>query len=289
GACVGNRAGAFNIGQEGQVLIGAMLAVFVGLRMPGPPILVITISAVAGAVAGGLWAGVSSFLHRIRGVNVVVSTLLMSFIAVQLVSYVVSVPWLLQEPKTDASSTAANQSAIIPDDYRLPSFGQYPNLSINIGLIIAIVLTVVVALLLARSRWGFTIGMVGRNPLTAQHAGVRVALVSAAALMVSGACAGLAGAVVVEGAVYRLQPAVSNNFGWDGLLVALIARNRPMLAIPVAIVFGALRTGSAFLAATGVPVYLVNVVQSLLVFACVIAPALTFAQARLSKNAQETS
>jgi simple sugar transport system permease protein len=222
-------------------------------------------------------------------VNIVVSTLLMSFIAVQVVSYMVSVPWLLQEPKTDSTSTAANQSALLPTDYRLPSIGQYPDLSINTGLIIALVLTVVVAVLLARSRWGFSIGLVGLSPSAARHAGVRVAFAGAVALMISGACAGLAGAVVVEGSVFRLQPAVSNNIGWDGVLIALIARNRPMIAIPVAIVFGALRTGSAFLSATGVPVYLVNVVQSLLVLACVIAPALSFANTHLSKKVQSAS
>ncbi|MFD6882093.1 ABC transporter permease [Rhodococcus sp. NPDC060084] len=275
GAAVAGRAGVFNIGQEGQVLLGALGGTFVALFMAGPPLLVVPVGLLAGALLGGGLAGVSSLLHRWRGVNVVVSTLLLSFVAIQFVTFAVNTPWLLQEPVTTAGATASPQSAPIPAEYRLPAFGEYPGLVVGLGLVLAVALAIGTSLLLDRTRWGFRIRMLGLNPKSARHAGVRVGVVAATTLIASGAFAGLAGAVIVETMSPRLQPAVSNNFGWDGLLVALIARQRPLAAVPVAVAFGALRTGANFLASTGVPLFLVNVVQALLVLAFVIAPAIT--------------
>ena len=278
GACVSNRAGVFNIGQEGQLLIGAAAGCYVALHLALPGVLVLVASLVAAAIAGGVWAGASAVLHYRRGVNVVVSTLLLSFLAVQLVSYSVSVPWLLQAPRTSASSIASPESAQLPLGVRLPGWllanGGSGGLTIGGGLVLALALTVLLAVALGRSRWGFRLNMLGLNPMAARHAGVRAARLGGSALMLSGAFAGLAGGVILTGSVFRLQPALSNNFGWDGLLVALIARSRPVAAVPVAILFGALRSGSSFLAATGVPNYLVDVVQSLLVLAFVVPPAL---------------
>jgi simple sugar transport system permease protein len=280
GACISNRAGIFNIGQEGQLLLGAAAGCYVALHLALPGVIVMILSLLAAAAAGGVWAGASAVMNYTRGVNVVVSTLLMSFLAIQLVSYSVNVPWLLQEPRASASSTASPESALLPDSVRIPGFGNEPSLVINGGLILAIVLTAVLALLLRNSRWGFRLNMLGLNPLAARHAGVRASIWGGSSLMLSGAFAGLAGGVILAGQVFRLQPALSNNFGWDGLLVALIARSRPWAAVPVALLFGALRSGSSFLAATGVPNYLVAVVQSLLVLAFVVPPVLATVRSR---------
>ncbi|MFG2087121.1 MULTISPECIES: ABC transporter permease [unclassified Spirillospora] len=281
GTCVCVRAGVFNLGQEGQVLIGALAGAGVGLRLavPGPALLVIAL--VAAALAGGAWAGISSLMHRFRGVNIVVSTLLMTFLAQQLVSYAVNTPWLLQETRR-GNATVSPQSNRLPENGLLSSIGEYPGLQVNGGLLIALVLAVVIAVLIARSRWGFRLTMLGLNPRAARHAGVRVAALSGTALAVSGAFAGVAGAVLLASPVgtNRLQGGISNNIGWDGLLVALVARNRPLVAIPVALLFGVLRSGGGFLASTGVPHFLVDVVKSLLVLAFVVPPVLTEALRR---------
>jgi ABC-type uncharacterized transport system permease subunit len=275
GACVSARSGFFNIGQEGQVLIGALAGAWVALRLAitGPLLLVVTL--LAAALAGGAWAGLSSLMYRLRRVNVVVSTLLMTFLALQLVAYAVNTSWFLQESRL-GNATVSPQSNQLPHGALLGSIGRYPHLQINIGLIIAAVATVLIAIALTRTRWGFRLKMVGLNPLTAQHAGVRVAALGGVALAISGAFAGLAGAVLLTSPVgtNRLQPGMSNNIGWDGLLVALVARNRPLIAIPVAVLFGVLRSGGSFLAATGVPSYLVDVVKALLVLAFVAPPVI---------------
>jgi len=242
----------------------------------------------AAALGGAAWAALSALMQRFRGVNVAVSTLLMTFVAVQLVTFAVNTPWFLQETAQGSSGIASTTSNPLPGDGQLSSFGQYPGLRLNAGLFLALVAAVVVAVVLTRSRWGFRLRMLGLNPLTAKHAGVRVAALSGLALALSGAFAGLAGGVLLASPVgtNRLQPGLSHNVGWDGLLVALVARNRPILAVPVALLFGVLRAGGDFLAATGVPYFLVDVVKALLVLAFVAPPVLvdTIRRRRVSRS-----
>jgi general nucleoside transport system permease protein len=275
GASVCASAGTFNIGQEGQVLIGGLFGAWVGLRIavPGPMMIVVVMAAAA--VGGGLWAGLSALMSRFRGVNVVVSTLLMTFLAIQLVTFSVSTPWL-QESAQGSSGIADAQSNPLPANALLTDFGQYPSLQLNAGLFIALVAAVGAALVLTRSRWGFRVRMVGLNPLTAKHTGVRVGALGGLTLALSGAFAGLAGGLLLASPVSpnRLQPGLSDNVGWDGLLVALVARNRPLVAIPVAFAFAVLRAGGDFLTATGVPYFLIDIVKALLVLAFVAPPIL---------------
>jgi len=273
GSCICARAGVFNIGQEGQVLIGALAGAWAGLRLAlsGPVLLIVVLFAAA--VGGGAWAGLSALMYRWRGVNIVVSTLLMTFLAQQLIGYSVATPWFLQQSRGTKVVVAA-QSNQLPEAARLTSFGQYPNVMINLGLVLALVLTVLAAFAVARTRWGFRLKLVGLSPGAAQHSGIRIARMSGLALVLSGAFAGLAGAVLLASPVgtFRLQPGMSSNIGWDGLLVALVARNRPAFCVPVAVLFGVLRAGGSFLSATGVPFYLVDVVKALLVLALVVPP-----------------
>ncbi|WP_405553871.1 ABC transporter permease [Streptomyces canus] len=275
GACVCASAGTFNIGQEGQVLIGGLAGAWVGLRLalPGPMLVVVVM--IAAAVGGGAWAALSALMLRYRGVNVPVSTLLMTFLAIQLVTFAVSTPWL-QESAQGTSGIADAASNPLPANARLAGFGQYPSVQLNMGLFIALVAAVGVALVLSRSRWGFRVRMLGLNPLTAKHTGVRVAALGGFTLALSGALAGLAGGLLLVSPIgtNQLQAGLSDNFGWDGLLVALVARNRPLVAVPVSLVFAVLRAGGDFLSATGVPYYLVDVVKALLVLAFVAPPVL---------------
>ncbi len=147
-------------------------------------------------------------------------------------------------------------------------------------------LTAVIAFALARTTTGFRLRMLGLNPRTARRAGVSAALVGGTALVVSGATAGLAGAIWLTGGVPgdRFTSNMSSNIGWQGLLVALLARQRALLAIPMAFVFAILRTGSQFLSATGVDRRIADVVQAMLVLALLVPPAIQEIQRRRAKG-----
>ena len=272
GTCIAARAGLFNIGQEGQLLIGAVAGALIAIYVPGPGPVVLVLSMAGAAVAGALWAGIAVALYFLRSVPVVISTLLLVYIAAQVVFYAVTQSWLLQE-HGPMGAVAAPQSDLIREDAWLPRIGEYPGLNFSSTVIIALVLVAAVNVMLKRSTWGFRLKMLGMNRLAARRAGVSAVAFGGTALMLSGAFAGVAGGALLTGGNHRLQPGISENVGWDGLLVALVARENPVLAIPVAFFFGVLRAGGGFLAATGVPRYIVDVVTAVLVLAAVFPPA----------------
>jgi simple sugar transport system permease protein len=278
GAVICARAGIFNIGQEGQLLIGATAGAAIGLSSTGwPGGLMLALVLAGSALAGAAWAGIPAVLHYWRGVDVVISTLLLVFVAVQAVSFAVNRDYLLQETAVKGQILSP-QSDLLPEGVRLPRLGEYPGFTSGTGVFVALALTVAVAVLLRYGRWGFRLRMLGLNPVVARRAGVRAAALGGGALLLSGGFAGLAGGVMLTGSVFRIQPGLSDDVGWEGLLVALVARNHPLVAVPVAVFFGALRAGGGFLASTGVPRYLVSVVTALLVLAAVFPSA--YAEAR---------
>lgn len=271
GAVIASRGGIINIGPEGQLIFGAMFGAAIGLFAPGPGPLVLLLTLLGAAVGGGIWAGIAALLRYTRGIDIVISTLLLNFIAFEVVSFAVNRPWLLRETKSPGEITVP-QSDQLPPGVRLPRIGEFPDFNFGSGLFIAAVLVVVVTVMLFRSRWGFRLRMLGHNPKTAQRAGVSLVIVGGGALMLSGAFAGLAGGVMLSGSVFRIQAGFSNNVGFDGLLAALVARRQPLAAVPVAIFFGMLRSGGTFLSAAGVPRFLVDVVRALLVLAALFPP-----------------
>lgn len=286
GTIVTVRAGFFNIGQEGQLTIGAMCAAFVALKVHPSGPLVLVLALVAGAAGGAVWAGIVALLKFWRGVDVVISSLLLIFVAGQVLSYALSTPRFLQERASGATLTESDQ---LSSKVQLPHFGQYPNFNFGTGLIIALVVALLLGTIATRTTWGYRLKVLGFNPIVARRIGVSAAVFGSAAIVISGACAGLAGSVMLTGQAYRITPTFSNNFGWNGLLVALVARNRPAVAVPVAFFFGALQAGGGFLETTGVPTDLVNIVEALLVLAAVFPPALMALKRYRLKRAEQVS
>ncbi len=285
GTCIAARAGLFNIGQEGQLLIGAAVFTTIALFMPGPGPLVLIVALIGGALGGAFWAGIAAVLYFWRGIPVVITTLLLVYISAQVVFYSVSQSWWLQE-HLPTGGVMAPQSDLLPEDRWLPHFGEYPGLNFASTIVIALVLTVIVTVMLRRSTWGFRLRMLGMNRSAARRAGVSALVFGGTALLLSGAFAGFAGAAMVGGGNHRMQPGISENSGWDGLLVALVARENPVLAVPVAIFFGMLRAGGGFLASTGVPRYIVDVVTAILVLAVVFPPAFRLYQRQIATRRQ---
>jgi simple sugar transport system permease protein len=298
GACIAFRAGLVNIGLEGQLTIGGLAGAAVGLALPFDGVLAILIILASAALGGALWVLLPAFLKYGRGVSEVVTTLLLNFVAFQLVSFMVNRSYLLQENVEDRFNLAPQpQSDRLPEGDRLPAVVEGLGYRLHVGIAVAVVLALVVAFLIVRSRWGLQLRTFGFNPRVAERVGVRPAVTGGGALLLAGAFAGLAGGFLLTGVVLRIQGGFSsgvyggfsNNYGWEGLLAALVARYRPLYAIAVAVFFGGLRAGGGFLAATGVSVTIVGVVQALVVLAVTVPAVLLQGreQARQRELAQE--
>ncbi len=281
GTIVNARAGLVNIGQEGQLLVGAAFATYVGTGLAGPGPIVIVALCIAGIVGGALWAGIAGALRYWRGVPEVLTTLLLVTVAAQAIGYGLKHEWLLLGDAGDRANR--NQvSDQLADDTRIPRITWFGN-EFPLTVFLAIGLAAIAAFVLARTVPGFRLRMLGQNPRTAQRAGVGATRYGMASMLVSGGFAGLAGATMLAGGDfgnYQLVPGFSTNIGWTGLLVALVARERAVSAIVVAFVFASLRTGSGFLAATGVERKIADVVQALLVLALLIPPAMLYIRER---------
>jgi len=281
GTIVSNRAGLVNIGQEGQLYLGAAFGAYVGTKLgwSGPAIVLLLLAA--SVVGGALWAGIAAGLRYTRNVPEVLTTLLLVTVAAQLVGYGLKNQWLLLAP-AEGRANRQQISETLPDDTRIPRISWFGN-EFPISAFVAVALAILVAAAMARTVWGLRLRVLGHNPRTAQRAGVAASRYGGGALLISGGFAGLAGGMMLAGGDfgnYTLVPGFPANIGWTGLLVALVSRQRASVAILIAFVFAALRTGSGFLAATGVERRITDVVQGLLVLALLIPPALLFLRQR---------
>jgi ABC-type uncharacterized transport system permease subunit len=250
------RCGVWNIGAEGQLLAGALCATAVATRaLPGAPaVLLLPAVVVAGAAGGALIGAVAGGLRATRGVNEVISTILLNFVAVQLVALAVQGP--LQEaagayPKSDALPLAA----------RLPAVGR-----LHAGVGVALALAFATQLLIYRSAFGFRLRAVGHAPRAARFAGISPERYGWLALALAGALAGLAGAFEVAGVTGTLYQGLSSGTGYIAIAVALLARLQPLAVIPSALFFGALEAGAgAMQREAGVPAVVTQMVQGLVV------------------------
>ncbi len=280
GTIIATRAGLVNIGQEGQVLLGAVFAAYFATRLPGPGPVVLVLSFFAAAIGGGLWAGIAAWMRVKRSVPEVLSTLLLVFISFPLVLLGLRHRSLLLD-RDDTRINHVNSGDQIPEDTLLPDLHLFGN-NIDSGIFLGVILAVALSWLLNRTLLGFRVRMLGLNPRAAQRFGVPSDRYLAGCLVASGAFAGVAGAVLLHGGASgdRVTGGMSNNFGWDGLLVALLARDKISRVVPMAFVFAMLRTGSSFLASTGVDRKMTNVVQALLVLALLLPAAIAALQSR---------
>ncbi len=281
GTIVSGRAGLVNIGQEGQLVMGASFAAYVGSRLGGPGPLALAVTLIAGVISGAIWAGIAGVLRYWRNVPEVLTTLLMTAVAANLMGYGLRQRWLLLAPA--AGRANRNQvSEPLRTDARLPRITIFGN-DFPISVLLALALALVMSVVLGRSIAGFRLRMLGRNPRTARRAGVSERRYGVGAMLVSGGFAGLAGGVMLAGGDFGNYQLVANfgaGIGFAGLLAALVARQRVLVLIFVAFVFGCLRTGSGFLRATGVSGRISDVVQGLLVLALLLPPAFLFVRQR---------
>jgi len=269
------RAGALNIGAEGQFYAGALAATWVGLAL-GPLVgqsggvlaRVAVLSAVLSAalVAGLLWAAAPVLLRLRFGVLEVISTLLLNFVAEALVS------WMVQGPLQESRHVYPQSDALLPVA-RLP---QLAGTRLHLGLLIALVLALLLWVFQRRTLAGFQLRATGENPLAAHvTGGVRIRRVFAWALLLSGGLAGLAGGVELTGTSYALFQNLSPGYGFTGIAVALLARLDPLGIVATGLLFAALEAGaSAMQRDAGVPAVAVYMVEATMIIAVLLSEAL---------------
>jgi general nucleoside transport system permease protein len=271
---VGFRAGLFNIGAEGQYLIGAVFAVFIGYALKLPPVVHAVFALLAGALGGALWASIPGYLKARLGAHEVINTIMMNFIAIQLTD------WLINNPMKDPGGPSVIRTPFIFSSAQIPQFRELlPSLfhtsdRLHLGFILAILAALFCWWLLWKTTVGFELRTAGSNPNAARYAGIRAESTVVMAMAISGALAGLAGAIEVQ-AVNRALPAFFQaGYGFDAIAIALLAQNHPFGVIPAGILFGALRTGSDVLQIrTGVSRHMVSIIQALILL-FVAAPAM---------------
>ena len=242
GISIAFRGGMINIGAEGQLFVGAIAATAFSLALGGvlPGWLVAILTMIVGALAGAAWGAVPGFLKARFDVNEILSTVMMNEIAVQLLIFLLSGPMI--DPEQVRMGTRVPQSSALPEDVWLGRLA--PPSQIHVGLFVAIGMAIVVYVLLWRTTLGYRIRAVGQNREASRYAGISVPRYLALSLILSGALAGLAGAVEVMGVTHRMVEGFAVGYGCSGIVVALFGRLHPIGAIPSSILFGALLVGA---------------------------------------------
>ena len=255
------RGGVFNVGAEGQFLVGAIAATAVALYGPEfNSVVLVPLCFLAGAALGAFWAAIAAILRTRFHVLEVISTIMLNFAAAYLVSYLVRGP--MQEPTHVYPQTAAiprpAELARLPGDTRL-----------HIGFVVALLAAGVAWWAMRSTAAGFRLRVTGANPDAASVAGrIDVRRVVFSAFAISGALAGLAGAIEVQGVTFALYENISPGYGYTAIAVALLARLDAALVVPAGILFGALEAGAAAMQRdAGVPSVVVSVIEATLILA----------------------
>lgn len=255
------RAGLVNIGGEGQIMIGAAAAggVALGLGDHVTGSAALLLMGAAGALAGAAWAAIAAVLRVVGNVNEAISTLLLNYVGADVLSYLVYGPW------RDAAGNGQPASRPLPAADSLPAL---PGLDAHIGFLLAVVITAAVAILLVRTRWGFSLRVVGGNREAARRSGLNVPLLVLGAMLAGGALAGLGGMIHFSGLEGQLRPGVAAGFGYTGFLASWLARHRPG---PVVLASGLLAVivvaGDSLQITSHLPGAAVNVLMALVLLA----------------------
>lgn len=251
----------FNIGAEGQLLVGAMAAGIAGTMLNLPAVINIPVVLLISMAAGMVWAFFPAALKQKAGVNVVISTIMFNYVGQYLVQYLILGPF--------KAEGAASATQAIADTAKLPKLLPAPYV-LNLGVVIALIAAVLVYLLLNRTSLGYEMCAVGLNKNASLTNGINVEKNMFLALLMSGALAGLAGGIEVTGTMGKVINGFSSNYGFSGIPVALMARNNPFAIIVTALLMGSMRSGSLMMqSSVGVSKNMVDIIQGLvIVFLC---------------------
>lgn len=256
------KCGLFNIGAEGQLIMGAIAAVWAGWAFTGlPPVLHVLITLVAGSLAGGLWAGIVGWLKAKVGSHEVINGIMMNYIALNLSNYLTMT--VLNE-QNKAFTYEIAQSARL---WRFAeAFVQFKYSRLNLGIVLALIAALVAYYILNKTVRGYEIRAVGYNPYAAEYGGINIAKNLVLTMVISGVFSGLAGAIQITGVQYRVNNLFGfTGYGFDGISVALVGNNNPIGVILSALLFGVLQKGGPNMQLNGIPKEIVGIIQGIII------------------------
>jgi ABC-type uncharacterized transport system permease subunit len=261
GVSIAFRAGFFNLGSEGQMIFGALAAALIALYLPGPALLKIIAAALGGIIAGGAWSALAGWLDARFNMNLIITTLLLNYIAALFAGYLVAYPLM---DKTGSAALA--QTRMLDKSLWLPKLFQ--GMSMHVGFIVAIALAILLYLFIKYTVMGYEIRMLGYNPLFASYGGIKRGKLMLVSMFASGGFAGLAGAIEVLGVQYRYVDGMVSapGYAWSGIMATLLSGSHPLGTAIAAILLAALQTGGMGVERnTNIPLEISSVIQSLLI------------------------
>ncbi len=277
GVLVALKAGQFNIGGEGQIYMGGLGSALVGLYVKGLPLVIhLPLGLLVGFLFGAVWGLIPGYLKAVRGINEVITTLLLNYVAQNLISYLVSGP-MIEPGAPSPFSPKLAQTAQLPTIL--------PQTQTHAGILIALIAAGILWLLFLRSPLGYQIETVGQNPIAARYAGLSVERTIMLVMAVAGGLAGLAGSSEVMGLKYRLFENFSGGYGFDAIAIAFLSRGSVPGVVFTSLFFGALRSGANVMQRTAdVPLTIVYAIQGLTVLFIAISLALEYKTPVTGKN-----
>lgn len=272
------KAGLFNIGGQGQLLLGAAFAAWAGFDFDLPAIIHIPFALILGGLAAMVLGAIAGFLKATRGTHEVISTIMLNFVAANFTEWLVSRdgPW-----KDPDGGALARTPAILPSA-EFPRIGELPT-----GFLVAVAAAVAIWWIVGRTTLGFEVQTVGANASAARYAGINVTRIIVIAMSISAFLAGLGGAIQTQGVIGRFEPGFNTGLGFDGITIALLARTNALAVVPAALLIGALDAGStAMQSRTNVEPEIINVIQAFILF-FVAAPSVVRWLLRLRDDVEE--
>ncbi|MDN5342063.1 ABC transporter permease [Oceanotoga sp. DSM 15011] len=255
----GFRAGVFNIGAEGQMAVGGIMATFVGINMGNvPAVIAIPLTMMAGILGGAVWASIAGILKAKTGAHEVISTIMLNWVAYHLSNYVVSGPL--------AVGQGVPKSPEIAQSAQLPPLLTVQASNVPSGILVAIVAAFVVYIVLQKTTVGYELKAVGYNPYAAEYGGISISKNIVLTMAISGGLAGLAGAIEVMCVYHRIFGAFTGSRGFDGITIALIGQNNPIGIIFSSFLISSLRSGSNAMQSVGIPDDIVTIIQGIIIF-----------------------
>lgn len=282
-AAVAFRMGVFNIGGDGQLVVGAIGATWAGLALGDGPLAVTVVAMLAaGGLAGAAWAGIAAALRAWLRTNEIITTLMLNYLALNLATYLIFGSRSYWR-KLDGTGLMFPQGKPLPDRAEWPTF-TLGDLVVPLGFLVGAVVAVGLFVLLRSTRFGFQVRVIGDEPRAARHAGMRTRRTTFVLLALSGAVAGLGGAADVGGTRHVLDPKAlsQTGYGYAGIVVAALARLNPLAVVVVSILMGGLANAGRALQGADFPAGLVGTLQGLLLV-CTLAGEL-FSRYRLRRT-----